>query len=369
MSDFPLKINVSPDSVVDGFSDEVSIVVDGTPFSLWDDLEIVRNFDCIADTFTMSCPFDPDIKKTKEIFRPFKYKPCGIYIGGCRIIIGTIVNVETETTADSKKLKIDGYTKTGVLNECSCPPAKWPISMKGLDLQEIAIRVASYYDLEVEFDDAPGAKFSGAEVVDIDAEREVYAVLTELAQLRGFVVSSTVDGKLYFRKTPQGIATVTIKEGEMPYLSSKAVYNGQVRYSQVTMVKSNPRRGRGKSITAYDPELTRNNVNRCAVMKAEDSEAGNLKNASVTNIGRLIGMAVTVSLSLNGWRRYDNGDLWQDGDFLNFYSPGDMIYEETKFMVREAKLSKSANAVTTDLGLILPEAFSGEVRQRYPWES
>lgn len=369
MSDFPKKINATPDTVINGYSNEVALMVNGTPFRLWDDLEITRSFDTVADTFSLICPFNPEIKRTRQTFQPFKYQECGVYIGGEKVLTGNIINIEATSNANSRVLKIDGYSKPGILNDCSVPPTSWPVSINGLNLKEIADRLCKDYGIIVMFEGSPGAKFSARDKIEIESDKKIIDFLIDIAKLRGFLISSNVDGKLLFRKTPVGMATVKLEEGKNPLLSATCSFKGQSRYSHVTLLKSNNRFGAGQSTTVEDEELKKNAIVRHNISNAEDTEMGNLKTAALARMGRIIADSINLSCSLSGWRRYDNGALWKAGDLVDFFSMGNMIYKNTTFLVRDVKFIKKSDSLTCDLSLVLPEAYSGAIRKVFPWAS
>jgi len=355
MFKFPPKINVSPDTVINGVSNEVALSIEGTPFRYWTQAEITRSFDTIADTFTISTPFQSDNKKFRDIFKPFKYRPCAVYIGGEKILTGEILNIETDVTNNAHVLKVDGYSKAGRLADCCVPPANWPISIDGLNLRGIATRLAKIYNIDVVFDGKPGAIFERRDRIEINPTDYIYDVLIELAKLRGFVISSDKDGNLWFRKTPKTPATVNIKAGKNPFVNGRVSYSGQARYSDVTVMKQEMAFGPGKKITVKDKEIE---AFRAVVVQAEDTEAGSLKNVANTRLNRLKADSISGTITLTGWRRYDNNAVWADGDKLNFESAGNMVYKTTEFMVREAKLVKTDNALSTQLNIVLPESFT-----------
>lgn len=54
---------------------------------------------------------------------------------------------------------------------------------------------------------------------------------------------------------------------------------------------------------------------------------------------------------------------------VSVYSPGAMIYRESKFMVNEVVFKRSdTEGNQTELSLILPESYSGELPSVLPWE-
>jgi prophage tail gpP-like protein len=365
----PDYMSGAPDKVEAKNENEISLLINDKLFKYWNDITIIRSFDTVADQFSLSCPFYPNNKTMKELFRPFMYNECVIYVGEDKVLTGTMMKVIPKNTANSQTVTVEGYSLPGVLADCQAAVSSWPLSIIGLDLKQIAEKLAEPYGIIVTFDGDPGAKFTANDRIEIETDEKIYELLTRLARERGFVISSMPDGEMYFRKTVNERATVRINSGEPPYLNSSAEYNGQERYSDIIILKAGHRGGVGGKYTIKDAELTANGIFRQLVDNADDTEKGNLKTAAIWRLGRMLAEAIPISLSCIGWRRPDNNKLWQDGQKLIFYSPGDMIYEPTELLIREVKLNKKNNEMTSDFTLVLPESYSGEERKEFPWAS
>jgi prophage tail gpP-like protein len=362
----PREIAVDPDTIHDGISEEVSIVIDNAPYKFWGSVEIGFNFDTLADTFTISTPWISDDLDFRELFKPYSYKSCTLYAGGVKVLTGTIVNIRTKTDAKSRTLTIDGYSKPGILNDVTVSSSSWPVAIRRLNLQQIAQNLSRPYGLNIIFEGSPGAAFSGKDTVDIDPAQKIGNFLSGLARQRGFVMSSDKEGNLLFQKTTTEAATATILEGEYPYITSDVFYNGQNRHSSITAIKSNMGRGRGQKAVVNDPGL--DGINRPLVWRAGDTNSGNLRNAAIAQMGRQIAESNIINVSVIGWHRIQDSLLWKDNTRVIYRAEGDMIYEETEFLIRNVRLKKNQNSATSDLTLIFPEAYNGQIRQNYPWD-
>jgi prophage tail gpP-like protein len=362
----PREIEVDPATIRDGISEEIAIVIDNTPYKFWTNVELAFNFDTIADTFTLSTPWTPDNFDFRELFNPYKYKEITIYVGGFKVLTGNIVNIRTNNTAKSRVITIDGYSKPGILNDVTVSSSSWPVAIKRLNLQQIAENLARPFGISVDFEESPGAAFRGKDTVEIDPTDKIGAFLTRLARQRGFVISSDAEGDLLFQKTTEDAATANIIEGEYPYITSNVMYNGQNRYSSITAITSEMGRGRGQKSVVNDPGL--DGINRPIVWRATDTNSGNLRNAAIAHMGRIIAESNLINLSVVGWHRIQDKQLWKDNTRILYQSDGDMIYEETEFLIRNVKLKKSQNSAVTDLTLIFPEAYNGQIREDYPWD-
>ena len=362
----PSEIDVDPDTLIGGISEEVAIVIDGISFKFWTEATITRSFDSIADTFSLSAPWFPDNETYREIFKPFSYTSATIYIGGTKILTGFIVTVNTSTAGNARVITIEGYSYAGVIADVNISASSWPAAIDGLDLQQIAEKIVAPFAINIIFDYDPGPAFSKNEKQVIEPDEKIADYLIKLGRQRGFVIGSNADGDLLFRKTTTEPATVSIFEGEFPFLSSSATYNGQNRYSDITAIGTETKSGAGQIATISDPELKKNGVTRPFVFKATDTNSGGLQSAATAQLGRQIADSVQVDLTLKGFHDPET-TLWEDNVKIIYKSDGDMIYQETEFLVRDVKFNKSPEGATTNLRLVFPESYSGEIKGEFPW--
>ena len=81
-----LLIQSDPNSVDSANNTEITVLIDGKTYRVWETAEITRSFDVIADTFALTGPWDPTNPDDRETFKPFSYKPFSLYIGGERVM-------------------------------------------------------------------------------------------------------------------------------------------------------------------------------------------------------------------------------------------------------------------------------------------
>ncbi len=361
----PAKVDVSPDTVISGYSEEVSLFIDGKVFKYFDDVTISMSFDSIADTFSLSVPFDSKNTSFKKLMRPFSYKEVAIYIGGEKQLQGNIVSIKTSSDPSSRKLQIDGYSKTGILNDC-CPSSQTKCSnVNGLDLMQIADLLCKPYGIEIIFEADIGAKFSNKDKIQIDPSKKIVDILTPLAKMRGLVISNTRHGELLFHKTDSDKAKIKIDSGQPPCTKSDANYNGQNRFSDITIVKKD--KNGGTKVTVPDNELKKQGVFRQVIQSADSSESGNLKNVATAKVGRTIAESVQINADFFGWRN-TIGEIWAVGEKIFYKSPDDFIYDYTEVLIKNVTLNRKNNEMTSSLNMCLPECYSGLEIKVYPWD-
>jgi prophage tail gpP-like protein len=363
----PLEIAASND-------DEVSILIDGVPFRLWQQVEINRSMDTIADVFTLTCPWEPTFPnglpntEFRQRFKPFQFKPVSVYIGGQRVLTGTLLGHNPEKGANYQNITIEGYSKPGIFQDITLPLGFWPFETDGQTLQQIAERLSSPFGFRVVFSEDSGAAFSGNDKVDIEPDRFIYDFLIQLARQRGFVISSDFQGRMLFQKTTTEPATQTIISEKQPYVKSGSKFNGQARYSSIVALGIAAEQGVGEVASVDDNTVKRTGVSRPLVMMATDTNQGALEAAALAKLGRTIAQSIEINVTVKGWRRPVDNRLWKDNTKIIYRSDSDMIYQDTEMLIRNVKYNLNPKGRTATLTLVFPECYSGEIRTSYPWD-
>jgi len=349
-------------------STEVSIEIDGNPYRFWQTANIKFSFDTIADTFSISGPYNPENKNIKKLFKPYSYKEIILYIGGNKVLTGVMLTPRHENNSNSRIITIDGYSTPGILEDSTVSANSWPVEFDGLNLKEIAEKLSRPFGIKVVFDGDPGGKFEKNDKIRISPDQKIGTFIAGLAKERGFVLSSDVNGNLLFQKTTTVPANITIAEGSYPYIRSSSQYNGQRRYSDVTALSTNFKKGAGEVSTVSDPELLKNGVSRHMVFKAGNTNSGNLKNAAIAKLGRIFAESASLQVDVIGFYPPGESQVWKDNKKIFYRGEGDQILTDTEFLIRNAELKKNQNSEETTLDLVFPESYNGEIREVFPWD-
>lgn len=341
-------------------AEELTLLLDGKRFRFWETVSINLALDSI-DTFSFSTPFNADNAAFRENFQPFTYKTVEIRINNDPIVKGVLIS--RDVTLTGKTLSLGGYSLPGILNDLPVPPDKYPIEFKDQDLRQIATQLASYYDVEVEFEGSPGLIFSPA--VSPEPGEKILAFLIKLAKKRNFLVSNTVSGKLKFFVPLKSQVVTPLAQGAIPLLDVSITYKEQEMFSSVT--------GLGASQVGRDPEAFTipisaiKNVNRPFVYTVSEAEGAELQSAVKFKAGRLFANAIGISTAVSTWRG-KNAKIWAPGDFIKLRSPNNFFYNETNLLIRNISLQRTQSEESAALTPVFPGVFSGELPSKMPWE-
>lgn len=340
---------------------EVALLVGGKRFRFWTEISVTRSLDAM-DTIEFSAPFDADAPGFREAFRPFSYKPVQVTVGGELLFKGTMVSVVPSVTPERKTLSVGGYSRPGVLNDCTPPSSAYPLEFNNVALPEIAATLCYPFGIAVQFETDGGTAF---ERVAINPGSTILPFIASLARQRAHVVSSTPTGRLLFQTSADGAPVAVLAQGASPVLSVTPFFQPQQYFSHVTGLEPVVMGLKGSSFTVKNPHLE--GSFRPFTFSPPDVEGGDIEAAVTAKAGRMFGNMAAYSVELNTWRAPD-GELWAPNTTVVLEAPDAMIYSAYTFVIRSVQFSKDSTSETATLELVLPGSFSGEIPETLPWD-
>lgn len=343
--------------------DEVALVIGGQRFRYWSEFTFTTAIDEIP-TVAFSAPFTPDEAAFRQQFRPFSYAPVSVQVGSDRLFTGTLMNVAPNVSDTSKSVDVNAYSAPGVLADCNASAADYPLEFDFLDLKQIAEILVEPFGLSIRFDGDPGVVF---EQVEIGPGTTVWAFLVSLAEQRDYVIGATDDGRLWFRQSlPRQAPVARLQGGIQPLSDLTPQFNPQRYFSHVTgieqLVIGVDNFGQ---FTVQNPRLS--GAFRPSVFTVPDSFDIDIETATRSKAARFFAEAATWTARVGTWRT-PNGQLWRPGDLITIAAPDAMIYTDYNLLVRRVELIAAGNTREAVLTLTIPEAFSGELPERLPWD-
>ena len=341
---------------------EVALSVGGERFRFWNSVTISLAMDSL-DAIEFSAPFEVNNEKFREVFRPLSFQDLSITVGGRLLFTGTMLTPKPATTPKSRTVSVTGYSKPGVLNDCTMPASAFPLEFNGQGLQEIAATVCAPFGLSVKFAADQGAVF---ERVAMEPGAKVFQFLADLARQRNLVISSTFAGGLLVQQSRSpGSPVARLQEGISPLLSVVPQYQAQQYYSHITGVLPATLGVGGSQFTVANPRLT--GVIRPFTFTLDDTLPADAKSAVDAKAGRMFANVVSYSISVVGWRD-PQGDLWVPNRTIKLIAPGAMIYNEYEFVIRSVSLTRAGDSESATMTLVVPGSFKGEIPEAMPWD-
>lgn len=340
-----------------------SIFESGADFKFWTDVEIIRSIDTFS-TVAFNAPFEAERKELREVFRPFSFKGMEVFVGEECVFTGTLVDIKPEKTPESRTVNCSGYAFPAVMEDCTEPPDEVPTEFNKLGLRDIMLKLATAFNIGVDFRDPEGARFDKVELTPQDTP---HGFLVKLAKQRNLVISNTPEGKLLCWKSIEvGSPVARFKDNERPLPAVSPTFSPQDYFSEMTGFVPAKGGKAGSKFTELNTFLRQ--TLRPRSFTVEDTDDADAEAAVQAKLGRMFGNAVAFAIGpIPSWRD-PQGDLWKENTTVTLHAPDVMIYRETEFLVRSVKLNQDADTEVATLELVLPGAFSGELPTELPWE-
>ncbi len=359
--------------------EQVTLQIDGMPLEHFEEVTLDLSVDSFSQC-SFTCPWEPDRRHFRSLFRPFTYRSVVAFIGELQVFTGTLVGIEPDVDDKKNSLTLTAYAKPGVLQDCNLPISSFPAEFAGMTLGDIAGAVCDPFKIKTIVND-DGAAFrarqrrgkSGRRLkqtpldkVALESTEQVLDFLVKLAKQRGLVITDDYEGSLVLHQSaPVGNPVATFREGEPPLLSITPQFSPQEYYSEFTGVA--PARGgrKGDKYTLPNPFLT--DVLRPLTFEAEDVEGAELPDQVADKRGRTLGNMASFDIEVPTF--FDPRDfLFEPNTTVKLLAPGAMVYTEYEFLVRSVSYNQTQNESKATMNLVIPGAFSGEIPDRLPWD-
>lgn len=360
--DKPAAPAIAPQSAAADNEDEVALSVGGERFRFWESVAISLSMDTL-DAIEFSAPFEVDNAKFRKTFRPLSFQGLTVTVGGRLLFTGTMLTPKPIITPERRTVSVTGYSKPGVLNDCTLPASAFPLEFNGQGLKEIATTVAAPFGLSVKFAADPGAIF---ERVAIEPGKKVFQFLSDLARQRNLVISSTFAGALLFQQSVRpGRPVARLEEGVSPLISVTPNYKEQEYYSHITGLQPTKLGKNGSQFTVSNPRLS--GIMRPFTFNSDDTPGAAAKSATEAKAGRMFANVVSYSIAVVGWRD-PQGARWTPNRTIKLLAPGAMVYNEYEFVIRSVSLTKAGDNKSATMVLVLPGSFEGKIPEAMPWD-
>jgi len=198
------------------------------------------------------------------------------------------------------------------------------------------------------------------EITDTD-----FDFLRGLASQKGFLITSSDTGQMAFiQANITGKPVSRLVEGETAIEGLSATYDGTQRYSSYQAVTESAGVP-GPSSMITDDSIS---IYRPLVFSADDLEAGNLDTALKWKRSLALADSAKLSIPVTGWRNQTNM-LWRENMKVTVLAPSVDIFRETEYIISSVNLNKDENGGNIAvLEMVLPQAYSLEFPDSFPWE-
>lgn len=331
------------------------ITINGVDCEHFTGVSINRKLDSIASTFSFTARFNPENDQHKELFKPLQYHEVKIWNDQKQLVLtGYILNHKFMSDSKNNLVAVSGYSKCGILEDVRIDPKYYPLEANNSSLRDILEKICKPYGIGFIIDPSVknGVSRSFEKVVAQPTDT-AKGFLSKLTSQRNIVLSHNEKGEIVLFKpdTNQRPVKNLNKDNTLVMESN---WNGQGLHSHISVVRQPSKDNAGASTvdSVKNPLINRYRPTTKILSSGEDTDTSKAANnelaAELKNIG--------ISAKLYGihW------DI-KPGVLIEIHNHEIYSFAYSRWFVDEVVYNQSEKEQTTDIKLVLPETYNGNV--------
>lgn len=359
--------------------DTVRLVVEGKEFIGWTSAEIKMSISELADTFTLTGPFDPTDETLKAAIEPYKDITVSVYLGDDLYLTGKLDVPDFHAGADSREVTLSGRSLPGILVDCSAE-CDMTTQMTGLTYHQIAAKVAAKLGVKVRDDDS---EQSSRLIPEARATfgQTAFDFLHKLAAPHNLLLNCGYDGRMVITNADDLIGyelRAHLEEGDPIFGPDgvRSTFDRSKRYTHYRIATSfcdvaditgevidtafREIDAKTKVAKVYRP-LTKATEYYVTGDDGTDTTSGTAADPAKTAarlMSESIASSMGITANLVGWRRPDGG-RWSERQNITVKYPSAYLYKAARYVISTLSLKLSPDSgYTASLGLVPPEVYS-----------
>lgn len=325
------------------------LIINGTPVDDLVSARIMRTIDYAIDGWTAVVPFDATNAARRELYRPYSYHECAVYLGGRLVHRGRLYNVTPKVdAAQGRQVTLEGWSFGADAVDSTTSP---PFEQNNVGLERRARDLLDPLGIDVVWEAGEDKPFKRCTAEKTDT---VFEHLHGLAKQRGVLISSTAQGRMWFLKPTTSAPVATLHEGEYPFREMGATFDGRARFANYKCISTSPKKN--KSATAVDPAIP---SGRIRTFSADEGNDEDIQKAADWERSRAFGEALSIPFPVPSWYAPD-GQLWQPNTLVTVHSDTLMVPNGVEFLIRSVENLYEREGASAVLNLVPPQIYTGE---------
>lgn len=336
-------------------SDELILLVDGTPHRGWKGLTVSRSIERGPNDFEVSMTDRWDAKTTATPKTIRAGMPVQVYINDDLICNGYIDDVDPQYGETEHSLGVRGRSKIGDLVDCSTEGTQFP----RMSLFGIANQLCAPFGIKVSA--SAGANTAAKQVFNkpqsLDLGQPIWEFLEDLARVRALLLTSTPEGNLLLTRAGAGTADMTLELGKN-IKSGSANFSSRELFSDYIVTAQQPKtpligpedtsqpKGSAKGAGRYRPYV---------ISADSGGDIADCRTRAEWQRNVHFGRSQSVVYTITGWRQTDAGRLWIPNELVPVKDAWSGIDKE--LLIVETRLRLSEEGRTTEIRVMPREAF------------
>jgi len=331
----------------------MKIKINNEFYNFFDNITINYKLDSVASLFSFDARFNPDNAAHRLIFQPLTYNKVEIFDNNDVLkFTGTSINTGLGSNSKRDLQSISGYSKGGILEDCTIPYSAYPLENLNVSLKDIASKLLKEFGLNFIIDSSVQNEMNlNYPKTVAGPEETVKEFISKLAAQRNIILSHDAKGNLIFFKPDAKSKSKAYFNAENTTSMALSV-NGQGMHSTISVIrqpsKDNPSLSPVDTISNH---LLKTNRTIVKVLSS-GTETDTKKAADNVLADELKNIVVDVELN-----RYENLNC---GDIVEVHNHEIFLFHKIRLMVSEIVVTETNSEEKMSLKLMLPETFTGE---------
>jgi prophage tail gpP-like protein len=335
----------------------MELVVNNNRVTHFNSFELSLKFNAIASSFGTNFYFDPTKESHKELLRPGTYQNCKLFHEGELLLNGTILSSEFVSEPEAKSVSIGGYSKAGILEDCTIPVELYPLQTDGLSVLDIAKRLCGYFGIKVT--DKSGSNLITKQIEESNAKEDqtIKKYLADLAAQRNVVLGHDNAGNVVFtRANVNGTPLFKIDEAT-DYLSAKLSFDGQGMFSSTTVLKEADDKPDSEPAQATETNNLVRNIDRPRVVVQSTGDEFDTKEAAKMAVNSNK-KGVKLIISLDKWEL--DGVMVKPNNLIRVQIDDLFLFNPVNFFIESVNFVDNPEGKSAELTCVLPEVYGAK---------
>lgn len=333
--------------------------IHNTEFRHFNNVDVQLTFGCVASCFSVDMYYDPTVAAHRDALKPCAYAPFALYDdAGVLLITGVLLRMLYVSSAVPGWVRVSGYSKTGVLEDCEIPLSSYPLQTNNLTLLQVCERLCKPFGIDVVV--APSvARIVNQKIVKTTASesQSVKSYLSQLCSGKQVVLSHTPNGELLLTNANATQAPVySFGDGKHKGFSFSLDVNGQGMHSHVGVVRQAYKRDDGGTLgqsvlrNPYVP-VFRSAVKRQSAGRGDADTQATARNVLSSELRN-----IELTIEIADLRLHDV--VVRPGMMVSVHNTELYLFSPTLFFVEKVEYKDGVNDTYSRLVCYLPEVYN-----------
>lgn len=325
-------------------------------------------FDSVASSFGFNGYYNSKNQEHIDLYCIGHYHIVYLEHNGELILTGNITNEKFNDQEKEELVGFSGYSKAGVLEDCTIPPTLYPLQNDNLSLREIASRLIAPFGIKMIVHGVVNAAMDEPyEKTTAEPTQKIKDYLMELAAQKDIVISHNANGDLVFTKAQTGQLPILRfnknKKESIPFDKMELEYEGQGMHSHIYAIKQASKDGGNAGEFEIINPFVINTVYRpLTIVQSSGTDNDTEKVARQALAAELKNLRIKITTD----RWEVDGKIIKPNSIVSVVNPDVYLFKETKLFVEQIDFVGDPERTVATLTCCLPEVYNGQV-PKYLW--